>query len=469
MGRRKKVYPLFEKVTVTGAGAEGKAIARIDNQVVFIPYAAPGDVVDLEVKKKRKSYLSGQAIRFHEYSDHRVTPKCRHFGQCGGCKWQHVDYKYQLQYKQQQVEDNLRRLGKFEMPDPEPILGSRKEYFYRNKLEYTFSNKRWLVDYTKDLDFADRDMDGLGFHMPGMFDRVLDIEECLLQDDPSNAIRLAFKKYAKEDGLEFYDVKNWTGFLRNIIIRTASTGDLMVILVVNFNDEDKIFRLLERIAEDFPQITSLMYVVNLKQNAVITNLSIKLFKGQPYIMEEMEGLKFKVGPVSFYQTNSEQAYELYKITREFAGLTGNETVYDLYTGTGTIANFIAGKAKRVLGIEYVEAAIDDARVNAGLNRITNCEFFAGDMAEVLTEEFADDHGRPDVIITDPPRAGMHADVVKQILQLDPERIVYVSCNPATQARDVTLLSERYRVEKIQPVDMFPHTHHVENVMKLVRK
>ncbi len=469
MARKKKDFPVYEQVTVTAAGAEGKAIARIDNQVVFIPFAAPGDVIDVRVKKKRKSYLSGEAIRFHAYSDHRVTPKCKHFGQCGGCKWQHVDYRYQLQYKQQQVEDNLRRLGKFDMPDPEPIMGSVKEYYYRNKLEYTFSNKRWLVDFSKDVEFEDLDMDGLGFHMPGMFDRVLDIDECHLQDDPSNAIRLAFKKFAKQDGLVFYDVKNWTGFLRNIIIRSASTGDLMVILVVNYKDDEKTFRLLDQVAGEFPGITSLMYVVNEKKNDIISDLEVKLYQGLPYIIEEMEGLKFKVGPVSFFQTNSDQAHELYKVARQFADLSGDEIVYDLYTGTGTIANFIAGKAKKVVGIEYVESAIEDAKENAALNGIRNCSFFAGDISAVLNEELARQQGYPNVIITDPPRAGMHPEVVKQILLLNPEKIIYVSCNPATQARDVTMLSEQYRVEKIQPVDMFPHTHHVENVMKLVRK
>jgi 23S rRNA (uracil1939-C5)-methyltransferase len=355
------------------------------------------------------------------------------------------------------------------MPDPEPILGSEREYYYRNKLEYTFSNKRWLTDYSKDIDFDDHDMDGLGFHIPGMFDRVLDIEECHLQEHPSNAIRLAFSKHAKEMGLAFYDVRNWTGFLRNVIIRSSTTGDLMVILVVNYKDEENTFGLLDRVATQFPEITSLMYVVNDKKNAVITDLDIQLHKGLPYIMEEMEGLKFKVGPVSFYQTNSWQAHRLYEVARAFAGLTGSETVYDLYTGTGTIANFVAGNAKKVVGIEYVESAIEDARANAALNGISNCSFHAGDMATVLTDAFAQKEGRPEVVITDPPRAGMHGDVVQQLMRLNPDRIVYVSCNPATQARDVTLLSENYVVEKVQPVDMFPHTHHVENIMKLVRK
>ncbi len=469
MAKRKKVNPVFEKVEVTAAGAEGKAVARIDNRVVFLPYAAPGDVVDVEIRKKRKSYMDGRVIRFHAYSGDRTEPRCSHFGTCGGCKWQHVEYAHQLRYKQQQVLDNLKRLGRFEMPDPEPILGSEKEYHYRNKLEYTFSNKRWLTDYSREADFDQIDMDGLGFHMPGMFDRVLDIRECYLQDHPSNAIRLAFRKHAKEMGLAFYDVRKWTGFLRNIIIRSSTTGDLMVILVVNDRDDERTFALLDRVAADFPEITSLMYVLNEKRNPVINDLEIKLYKGLPYIMEEMEGLKFKVGPVSFYQTNSRQAYRLYQVAREYAALTGSETVYDLYTGTGTIAQFVAGRAKKVVGIEYVDSAIDDARANAALNGIANCTFHAGDIAAVLTDDFADREGRPDVIITDPPRGGMHADVVRQIMRLDPARIVYVSCNPATQARDVTLLAEQYRVEKVQPVDMFPHTHHVENIMKLVRK
>ncbi len=469
MAKRRKENTVYEKLEVTAAGAEGKAVARVDNRVVFIPFAAPGDVVDVEILKKRKSYMNGRVVRFHARSEHRTTPRCKHFGTCGGCKWQHVGYGYQLQYKQQQVVDNLRRLGDFEMPEPEPILGSESEYFYRNKLEYTFSNKRWLTDFSREVDFSDIDMDGLGFHMPGMFDRVLDIEECFLQDHPSNAIRMAFRKHAKEMGLDFYDVRNWTGFLRNIIIRSSATGDLMVILVVNYNDEEKTFGLLDRIAADFPEITSLMYVVNVKKNAVITNLGVKLYKGLPYIMEEMEGLKFKVGPISFYQTNSRQAHRLYQVAREYAGLQGSEVVYDLYTGTGTIANFVAGAAKKVVGIEYVESAIADANENAALNGITNCSFHAGDIAEVLTDEFALREGRPDVIITDPPRAGMHPDVVRQIMALQPNRIVYVSCNPATQARDVTMLAEQYDVVKVQPVDMFPHTHHVENIIKLVRK
>lgn len=469
MGRKKKVFPVYENVEVTDAGAEGKAVARVNDKVVFIPYAAPGDIVDVKIKKKRKSFMHGEVLQFHQYSDLRVEPNCKHFGLCGGCKWQHLDYKHQLFYKQKQVEDNLKRLGQFEMPDLDPIMGSEKTYYYRNKLEYTFSNKKWLTDYSKDIDFKDYDMNGLGFHMPGMFDRILDIEECFLQDDPSNAIRLAVKKFAKQDGLSFYNVKDWTGFLRNVVIRSSSTGDLMVILVVNYQDDPVVFRLLDQLADEFPQISSLMYVVNSKKNSIITDLEVKLYRGDSYIMEAMEDLKFKIGPVSFYQTNSQQAFELYKKVREFAALKGDEVVYDLYTGTGTIANFIAKKASKVVGVEYVEAAITDANENAMLNSLGNCTFIAGDIADVLTDDFSMLHGNPDVIITDPPRAGMHADVVQQIIRLNPEIIVYVSCNPSTQARDVTLMNDHYQVEKIQPVDMFPHTQHVENVMKLIKR
>lgn len=469
MRRQKKIFPVLENVEVIDAGAEGKAIARFNDQVVFVPFVAPGDVIDIQVKKKKRSFMTGEAIKIHTYSEQRVDPACKHFGVCGGCKWQHLNYKSQLFYKQKQVADNLERLGQFEMPELEPILGSQKSYYYRNKLEYTFSNRKWLTEFSKELDFEEVDMDGLGFHMSGMFDRILDIEECHLQAEPSDAIRLAFKKYAKEDELEFYSVKRWTGFLRNVIIRTSTTGDLMVILVVNMDDDEKLFPLLEKIASDFPEITSLMYVVNTKKNSIITDLEIKLFKGEPFIHEEMEGLKFKIGPVSFYQTNSEQAYELYKVVREYASLTGDEIVYDLYTGTGTIANFIARGAAKVVGVEYIESAISDAKENATLNNISNCHFVAGDMSKVLNEEFSKTFGRPDVIITDPPRAGMHPDVVAQIIKLAPEKIVYVSCNPATQARDVTMLSDLYEVVSIQPVDMFPHTQHVENVMKLVKK
>lgn len=468
MGRRRKEFPLYENVEIVDAGAEGKSIARINDKVVFIPWVVPGDVVDVKVKKKKKSFLHGEATKIHTFSDKRVEPKCEHFAQCGGCKWQNMDYEHQLYYKRKQVVDNLTRLGKFEMTEVQPILPSEHIYFYRNKLEFTFSNKRWLTEYSKDMDFSERNMNALGFHMPGMFDRILNIDNCYLQEEPSNSIRLALKAFADENQLEFFDIKAQTGYLRNIIIRTTTTGDLMVILSVRDDQPLKLELVLNFLADTFPQITSLMYVVNTKGNSTINDLQIELFKGKPYIVEEMEGLKFKIGPVSFYQTNSHQAYELYKIAREYANLKGDEVVYDLYTGTGTIANFIASKANKVVGLEYVPSAIDDAKENSKLNEIENTVFYAGDIAKIMDDEFIDKNGKPDVIITDPPRAGMHDTVNQQILKMEPERIVYISCNPATQARDVTMLSEKYSVKKIQPVDMFPHTHHVENIILLER-
>ncbi|MCB0807303.1 MAG: 23S rRNA (uracil(1939)-C(5))-methyltransferase RlmD [Bacteroidales bacterium] len=469
MPKKRREQPVYTNVEITDAGAEGKAVARVNDQVVFIPFAAPGDVVDIQVTKKRRSYLKGKILEIHTYSDKRTEPRCEHFGTCGGCKWQHLKYEEQLRFKQKQVKDNLSRIGKFEMPELHPILPSENIYFYRNKLEFTFSGRRWLTEYSKEIDFADRNMNGLGFYMPGMFDRVLDINNCYLQEEPSNSIRLAVKDYTQQLGLEYYDVKNHTGFLRNLLIRSSTTGDLMVVLVVKYEDHGKINEVLQFIADKFPQITSLMYAVNTGVNDVFANFEIKLFKGNPYIEEEMEGLRFRIGPVSFYQTNSHQAYQLYKVARDYAGLTGNEVVYDLYTGTGTIANFVASRSKKVVGIEYVESAVEDARVNSELNGLDNTSYFAGDIARVLDEDFVNDNGKPDVVITDPPRAGMHQTVVEQLLKIAPERIVYISCNPATQARDVTLLDEMYAVEEIQPVDMFPHTHHVENVIKLVKR
>ncbi|MEZ5082054.1 MAG: 23S rRNA (uracil(1939)-C(5))-methyltransferase RlmD [Bacteroidales bacterium] len=469
MARKNKEFPLYENVPIIDAGAEGKSIARINDKVVFVPHVIPGDVVDIKIVQKKKSYMKGRAEKIHSFSDKRTEPKCEHFGICGGCKWQNMKYEEQLFYKQKQVVDNLTRLGKFNMPEISPILPSQKIYFYRNKLEYTFSNKRWLTEYSKDMNFEERDMNALGFHMPGMFDRVLDIANCYLQDEPSNAIRLALKEFTRKHNYEYYDIKNWSGFLRNVLIRTSTTGDLMVILVVRSYLNETLEHILDFLADTFPKITSLMYVVNDKHNSVITDLKIKLYKGNPYIFEKMEDLKFKIGPVSFYQTNSLQAYELYKIVRSFSALTGSEIVYDLYTGTGTIANFVARQSKKVVGIEYIDAAIKDANENSALNGIENTYFFAGDIAKILDDNFVEANGKPDVIITDPPRAGMHSDVNKQILKMEPRRIVYVSCNPATQARDVTILSEKYNVLKVQPVDMFPHTHHVENVMLLEKK
>lgn len=468
MGRRgrKRPLPLLEKVEIEKVAAEGKSIARVEEKALFVPFAVPGDIVDVQVTKSRSSFMEGKVTHFHRYSDIRVNPKCKHFSTCGGCKWQMLPYEEQLKAKHQQVLDNFQRLGDFDFPTPEPILGSEKIYFYRNKMEFTFSNRKWLTQYSKEIDFDDRNMNGLGFHMPGMFDRILDIENCYLQEEPSNSIRLSVRKFAHENQISFYDQKLQVGYLRNLLIRTASTGDLMVILVVGEDEPETLNKILEHIASEFLQITSLMYVINQKKNTIITDLPIELYKGNPFLMEEMEGVKFKVGPVSFYQTNSLQAYEMYKIAREFAGLTGNELVYDLYTGTGTIANFVAGQAKKVVGVEYVPEAIEDARVNSQLNGYDNTVFYAGDMAKVLDEEFVMANGKPDVIITDPPRAGMHEKVVQQIIKAAPKRIVYISCNPATQARDITWLKDHYRVVKVQPVDMFPQTHHVENIALL---
>nr|WP_321521254.1 23S rRNA (uracil(1939)-C(5))-methyltransferase RlmD [uncultured Macellibacteroides sp.] len=467
MARNKKPLPLFEKVTITDVAAEGKAIAKINDLVVFIPYVAPGDIVDVQITRKKNSYAEGKAVYFHSLSDKRAVPFCQHFGICGGCKWQHLPYEEQLKYKHKQVIDNLTRIGKVNLEEVLPILGSEKTTYYRNKLEFTFSNKKWLTEEEIGSDKSFDCMNAVGFHIPGMFDKVLDIKDCWLQSDLSNQIRLSIREYClTHDGFPFFDLRNQEGLMRTLIVRTASTGELMVIVVFFKDEEDKREALLSHIASQFPQITSLLYIINTKCNDTITDQEVNVYKGKDHIIEEMEGLKFKVGPKSFYQTNSEQAYNLYKIARSFAGLTGNEMVYDLYTGTGTIANFVSGKAKKVIGIEYVPEAIEDAKVNSALNNIENTLFFAGDMKDILTQEFISQHGKPDVIITDPPRAGMHDDVINTILFAEPERIVYVSCNPATQARDLGLLSVKYVVKKVQPVDMFPHTHHVENVVLL---
>lgn len=470
MAKNKKQLPLLEKVTITDVAAEGKAIARVNDKVIFVPFVAPGDIVDIQITRKKSSFAEGRPVRFHAYSTERATPFCEHFGVCGGCKWQHLPYKEQLKYKHKQVIDNLTRIGKIELEEVFPILGSERTTFYRNKLEYTFSNKKWLTEEEIKSDATFDCMDGVGFHIPGMFDKVLDVNKCWLQDDISNRIRLCIKDYClTHEGYPFYDLRNQAGFLRTLMIRTASTGDLMVVVVFYHEDEERREALLSHVAEQFPEITSLLYVINEKCNDTITDQEICLFRGKDHIIEEMEGLQFKVGAKSFYQTNSEQAYNLYKITREFAGLTGNEMVYDLYTGTGTIANFVSRQAKSVIGIEYVPEAIEDAKVNSALNKIDNTLFYAGDMKDLLTADFINQHGRPDVIITDPPRAGMHDDVIKTMLFAEPTRIVYVSCNPATQARDLSLLDVKYAVKKVQPVDMFPHTHHVENVVLLELK
>ncbi|HJN05531.1 MAG TPA: 23S rRNA (uracil(1939)-C(5))-methyltransferase RlmD [Bacteroidales bacterium] len=475
MSRRKQPLPLFEHLEIIDAGAEGKCIAKVDEKVIFVPFASPGDIVDVQVTKKRKSYLEGSITKFHTYSDQRSDPRCSHFGLCGGCKWQHITYNNQLANKQKQVKDNFDRIAKVPVAEFLPIIGADNEYYYRNKLEFAFSDRRWLtnMDIPKE-EGGPQNTNGLGFHLPGRFDKILDIDHCYLQKDPSNDIRMAIRKYAIDNNLDFYNVRNHEGLLRNLIIRTSSTGDLMVILVFRYDDLD-IAQMLQTISDKFPEITSLMYVINEKQNDTIWDRDIKLANGKPYLLEEMKSpdantsLKFKVGPVSFYQTNPDQAFKLYKLAFDFAGFKGNELVYDLYTGTGTIAAFIASSVNKVIGIEYIVEAIEGAKENAAMNNIDNIEFFAGDIVKILTPEFISQNGKPHIIITDPPRVGMHEKVVKQILVSEPEKIVYVSCNPSTQARDIALLSEKYDVLKSQAVDMFPQTHHVENVALLVKR
>lgn len=469
MSRKKKVLPLIEDVEIIDIAAEGKAVAKVGDLVVFIPYVVPGDVIDLQITRKKNKYAEGRPARFVSYSDNRTEAFCEHFGVCGGCKWQILPYPEQLRYKHKQVMDNLTRIGKIELPDSMPILGSEKTTFYRNKLEFTFSNKKWLTQEQIESQESFDNMNGLGFHIPGMFDKVLDINKCWLQDDISNRIRNFVRQYCFQKGYTFFDLRNRGGLMRTLIVRTSTTGELMLIVVFYENDRSKREDLLDAIAQEFPQITSLLYIINEKANDTITDQTVVTWKGNDFIFEEMEGLKFKIGPKSFYQTNSEQAYNLYKIARDYAGLTGNELVYDLYTGTGTIANFVARQSSKVIGIEYVEDAIEDAKFNSENNGIDNTLFFAGDMKDILTQEFINEYGRPDVIITDPPRAGMHEDVISAILFAEPQRIVYVSCNPATQARDLSLLDEKYKVTQVQPVDMFPHTHHVENVVLLEKR
>ncbi|MGL2965769.1 23S rRNA (uracil(1939)-C(5))-methyltransferase RlmD [Flavobacterium sp. XGLA_31] len=470
MGRKQTNKVIFENITVLDAGAKGVSVAKApEGQVIFIPNVVPGDVVDIQTLKKRKAYFEGKAIKFHSYSEHRTTPVCEHFGACGGCKWQNMKYDRQLFYKNQEVQNNLKRIGKIELPDFEPILGSEKQFFYRNKMEFGFSDTRWLTE--KEIQSGDdlAKKNALGFHIPRMWDKILDIEKCHLQQDPSNAIRNEIKRFATENGMTFFNARNHEGLLRTLMIRTASTGEIMVL--IQFYQEDKAQRelLLNHIDETFPQITSLQYVINSKANDTLYDQDIKLYKGRDYILEEMEGLQFSINAKSFYQTNSDQAYELYKITREFAGLTGNEVVYDLYTGTGTIAQFVSKKAKKVIGVEAVPEAIADAKENAKRNNITNCEFYVGDMKNVFNDDFIAHHGQPDVVITDPPRDGMHKDVVEQLLKIGAAKIVYVSCNSATQARDLALMDEHYKVTRVRPVDMFPQTHHVENVVLLEKR
>ncbi len=482
MSRKRKPLPILENVTITDIAAEGKSLARVNDMVVFVPFTVPGDVVDLQIRKKKHSYCEAEVIRFVEYSKIRTAPMCQHFGTCGGCKWQNLPYEEQLKAKQKQVYDQLRRIGKVELPEFRPIAGSVKTKEYRNKLEFGCSNKRWMTKeeiatlppHEKQSDENgetknDTSRNAIGFHITGAFDKILPIEKCHLMDDMHNRIRNEIRDYATNSGMTFFDLRAQKGLLRDIIIRNSNTGEWMVIVQFHYDeegDEERAKALLQHIADKFPQISSLMYLNNQKCNDTIGDQEIITFRGNDYIYETMEDLKFKVGPKSFYQTNTEQAYHLYSIAREFAGLTGNELVYDLYTGTGTIANFVARQARQVIGIEYVPEAIEDAKINSEINSIDNTLFYAGDMKDILNDGFIAEHGHPDVIITDPPRAGMHADVVQTILRAAPKRIVYVSCNPATQARDLADLDAYYKVVKVQPVDMFPHTPHVENVVLL---
>ena len=470
--RKKKPLPIFENITITDVAAEGKALARVNDMVVFVPWAVPGDVVNLQVTRKKHSFCEARIIDFVEKSPLRIEPRCPHFGICGGCKWQNLPYAEQIKAKQKQVHDQLSRIGKVELPEFRPILGSVKEFEYRNKLEFGFSNKRWLTQDEVDKGLEIKDKNAVGFHITGAFDKIYPIENCCLMDPLQNEIRNSIRDYALEHDLTFYDLRNQHGLLRDMVLRNSNTGEWMLIMQFRFEeegDEQRAEKLLQFIADRIPQITSLLYVNNTKCNDTFNDLDVITFKGNDHIFEEMEGLRFKVGPKSFYQTNTEQAYHLYSVAREFAGLTGDELVYDLYTGTGTIANFVSRKARKVIGIEYVPEAISDAKINSEINGIGNTLFYAGDMKDILTEDFIHEHGRPDVIITDPPRAGMHPDVVNVILGAKPKRIVYVSCNPATQARDLQLMDAEYKVAEVQPVDMFPHTPHVENVVLLEKR
>lgn len=472
MSRKKKPLPILEGVTITDVAAEGKSLTRVDDMVVFVPFAVPGDVVDLQVRKKKHHYCEAEVVRFIKYSERRAEPVCQHFGICGGCKWQNLPYEDQLKAKQKQVHDQLTRIGKVELPDFRPILGSEKIYEYRNKLEFSCSNKRWLTKEEVNSGVQLDHKNAIGFHITGAFDKIYPIEKCWLMDDLCNQIRNEIRDYALNNGISFFDVREQTGLLRDIMIRNSSTGEWMVLVQFKFQeqgDEQRAHDLLQHIGDRFPQITSLLYVNNQKCNDTFSDQTVEVFKGKDHITEMMDKLQFKVAAKSFYQTNTQQAFHLYEVARQLAQLTGKELVYDLYTGTGTIANFVACHAQQVIGIEYVEDAIADAKANSKCNGIENTLFYAGDMKDILTDEFVKQHGKPDVIITDPPRAGMHPDVIQTILRAAPKRIVYVSCNPATQARDLEVLNEQYRVEAVQPVDMFPHTPHVENVVLLEQR
>jgi 23S rRNA (uracil1939-C5)-methyltransferase len=466
---KRRVFPIFERVEITAASSEGKSLARIDNRVVFVQNAVPGDVADLRITRQHRRYLEAEAIHFHSQSDKRTDPACSHFGTCGGCKWQHLDYAWQLHYKQQMVIDALTRIGKIQLPDITPILGSKEIYNYRNRLDYSFSNKRWLTQEEIGMGTEPLVRDALGFHIPGAFDKILDLQHCYLQAEPSDSIRAFVRAYAAKKQLPFFDIREKKGFLRTLTIRTSSTGEIMVIFQFFRNEPNLIESLLEAVVKAFPQITSLLYIINEKANDTFYDQQIHLYHGRDHIYEAMENLRFKIGPKSFYQTNSAQAYELYKITRDFAGLKSHETVYDLYTGTGTIALFVAAQVKKMIGVELVETAIADAQINAKLNNIGNTAFFAADMKDLFTPDFLSQHGQPNVIITDPPRAGMHEKVTRCISTSGAERIVYVSCNPASQARDLEILNQHYQVTRMQAVDMFPQTHHVENVVLLEKR
>lgn len=467
MGRRKNL-PLIENLEITDFAAEGKSLARHDNMVVFVKGLIPGDVADVQVTRKRKKYLEGYSVALKKESKYRVEPFCQHFGVCGGCKWQILSYEKQLAFKQKQVADQLQRIAKIKLPEISPIIGSKHQQYYRNKLEYTFSSGRWLSNEEIKSGAEIDDRRALGFHLPGKFDRVLPIETCYLQDDLSNKIRNRIREFTLQNGYKYYNQREYAGLMRNLIIRNTHQGEWMVILVFACNDPEKIESLMSMVASEFPAVTSLLYVINTKKNDTISDQEILLFSGRDYIFEKLGELTFKIGPKSFFQTNTLQAFELYKIALEFADLKGEETVYDLYTGTGTIANFVASHCKKVIGIENIQEAIADAQVNSEINKINNTEFITGDIKDTLSQEFVKKYGQPDVIIADPPRAGMHEGVVKTIIETAPERIVYISCNPATQARDLQLLNQHYKIKAIQPVDMFPHTHHVENVVRLDR-
>lgn len=472
MARKRKEFPILENVTITDVAAEGKALARVNDMVVFVPFVVPGDVVDLKIRKKKHSYCEAEVVRFVKYSETRAVPVCQHFGVCGGCKWQNLPYEEQLRAKQQQVFDQLSRISHVQLPEFNPIMGSQLTLHYRNKLEFGCSNKRWLTREQVASGETFDTMNAIGFHITGAFDKILPIEKCWLMDDLQNRIRNEIRDYALANGITFFDLRQQVGLLRDVMIRNSDTGEWMVLVQFHFEsegDQQTAEALLSHLGEQFPQITSLLWVDNQKCNDTFGDLPVQVFKGNDYIFEVMEDLKFKVGPKSFYQTNTLQAYHLYDVARQFANLNGNEIVYDLYTGTGTIANFVARKAKKVVGVEYVPEAIEDAKVNSELNGIDNTTFYAGDMKDILNDEFIAENGQPDVIITDPPRAGMHADVIETIVRANPKRIVYVSCNPATQARDLIALDNNYEVKAVQPVDMFPHTPHVENVVLLERR